>query len=164
MPKPTETTDEKAKSAQKSADEVAEEASVLEKEVDGSGLLQNALRVAAPCLGNNPRRLKHYQNLLRLQLHIGHQLGLKSDGPVTPTQLAKLVMIEIARPTLYRALFEDADKRRRFMNWVAVGLIMDGAGRHRRWALPRMMMLGFGSTGQPSTAQNSLQTRTRLRS
>lgn len=128
MPKPTETTDEKAKSAQKSADEVAEEASVLEKEVDGSGLLQNALRVAAPCLGNNPRRLKHYQNLLRLQLHIGHQLGLKSDGPVTPTQLAKLVMIEIARPTLYRALFEDADKRRRFMNWVAVGLIMDGAG------------------------------------
>ncbi len=112
-----ELVEEEEKPSEPTAKEVTAAAEVLEQAVDGSGLLQNALKLAAPCLGHNPRRIKHYQNLLRLQLHIGWQLGVRSEGPVTPTQLAKLVMIEIARPTLYRALAEHAKKREEFLDW-----------------------------------------------
>jgi len=77
--------------------------------------LKAALKMVAPMLGNNPRRVKQYLNLLRLRVALGETTGLFSHG-VTVQQVAKMVALELARPVLYRRICEDPPTRWAFAN------------------------------------------------
>ncbi len=80
------------------------------KKIEQTLNFKTALMLAAELLGNNPRRVKQYRNLLSLRVYQAYQpeIGLFEKG-VTIEMIAKVLMIELARPTLYRALDESHD-------------------------------------------------------
>ena len=67
--------------------------------------IPNLLRAAAVWLNYSPRRMKHFLNLLRLRWAIRRKMP---KDRMTLQLTARLVLLETARPTLFRAL---ADKR-----------------------------------------------------
>ena len=80
------------------------------KKIEQTLNFKTALMLAAELLGNNPRRVKQYRNLLSLRVYQAYQpeIALFEKG-VTIEMIAKVLMIELARPTLYRALDESHD-------------------------------------------------------
>lgn len=87
---------------------------------------------------------------------------------MTPTQLAKLVMIEIARPSLYRALADHAKKREAFVTWLKIGMLVEGkdeqsvlpfAHDDREWLLAHWPKIHFETLVSSETEKQTLDER-----
>jgi hypothetical protein len=68
--------------------------------------LPDLLRAASILLRHSPRRVKHFLNLLRLRWAVRQKMG---PDKMTLELTARLVLLEVVRPTLFRTL---ADHRR----------------------------------------------------
>ncbi|MBX7208856.1 MAG: TIR domain-containing protein [Verrucomicrobiaceae bacterium] len=66
------------------------------------------LRSAAVWLNHSPRRIKHFLNLLRLRWAVRRRLG---EDRMTLELTARLVLVETARPTLFRAIADHSSVR-----------------------------------------------------
>ena len=66
------------------------------------------LRAASGWLNNSPRKLKHFLNLLRLRWAVRKRVP---GDKITLEMTARLVLLETARPTLFRVLADDREIR-----------------------------------------------------
>ncbi|MDB4944822.1 MAG: hypothetical protein JWP97_4356 [Labilithrix sp.] len=93
--------------------------SLLEEIVEhDSPEVRRVMKMAAPALGNNPRRLKQFLNLFRLRHYIAQKTGqLRVEGAVglTLPQLGKIVAIELRWPLLLDRLLREPDALRAFV-------------------------------------------------
>ena len=81
-----------------------------------------SLRMAAPLLDNNPRRIIQYQNLLSLRAFQGIQDEVDLfKQEVTVEHLAKVLVIELARPIFYRALVQNPSLRKEVSDLINLG-------------------------------------------
>jgi len=76
----------------------------LAKSFDDSQIVQRAVREAAPYLGLNPRKIKRFINILRLQALIANRRGLLETGGIRLDLLAKSVVIGMCWPDMVDGL------------------------------------------------------------
>jgi hypothetical protein len=87
------------------AEEIAAEDPSLHFELGKDAqAIREICREYSAFLGRNPRRVKRFINILRLQLYIGYETGLFDDGRSAPTmkieQVGKLLLIIIGWPEI----------------------------------------------------------------
>jgi len=118
------------------------------------------VKIAAPALGNNPRRIKQFINIFRLRVLIAFETGLfiaPIDTPLferlTLQKLAKFVAIELRWPLLLAHLDNEPDLIRNLEN-VALNTTPSASQKTFRvdyWSRkPELMMLlraGFDAKG-----------------
>jgi hypothetical protein len=83
----------------------------LQKKVDSDlALTEPAVLLVAPTLGNNPRRLKQFVNLFRLQYYLCEELGLlKGPQRLSAEKIAKFVAISLKWPEVLAELPKNKD-------------------------------------------------------
>jgi len=108
----------------------------------------------AKTLGRNPRRLKQFLNLFRLQAYIANEIGLFDPGgrsrpSLTLEQLGKFVAISLRWPALLAQFAEDAKLLERLEGFVIEKPLPDRSltERESRWLTePQLLaLLRFGT-------------------
>jgi hypothetical protein len=89
-------------------DEEAHSPQTREKLLEDPGI-PDLLRGASVLLRYSPRRAKHFLNLLRLRWAIRQKMG---PDRMTLQLTARLALLEVARPTLFRTLADHREVRR----------------------------------------------------
>jgi KAP family P-loop domain len=121
-----------------------------------SATIRTIVRELAPALHNNPRRIKYFLNLFRLQVYIGHATGLFDQvgnrAPVTLYHVGKIVAITLRWPQL---LEEITSKKVSLDNLERAELPNPSVtlnAREREWLAIEDVALLFktGITGKPS--------------
>jgi CheY-like chemotaxis protein len=125
---------------------------------DDSEALRHLSRMVAPTLGNNPRRLKQFVNLFRLQAYIAAATGgfheLPGKPPLTLEQLAKFVAISLVWPGILADLAEDTSLLQR-LEQHALDILPEselvGASPLKRWLRQSAMrpLLRYGCVADP---------------
>jgi len=112
---------------------------------DDSDTVREAALMAAPALGNNPRRLKQFVNLFRLRTYIACETGAFDDvdgRSLSLQQLAKFVALGLAWPGLLTDLVDHSDLLA-LLHRVAVGRMEAGwkpGPRESRWVRQPALM------------------------
>jgi hypothetical protein len=106
--------DEAAKSVQAESD--VPKAAVVEAKVElrarsfgDSEEVRQAVADAVPYLGYNPRKIKRFINLFKLQALIANRRGLVDDGTIQFEHLAKWVIISTRWPAVVDSVMSDPD-------------------------------------------------------
>ena len=79
------------------------------KSFDDSQVVQDVIREVAPFLELNPRKIKRFINLFRLQALIANRRGLLETEVVKLDVLAKWIVITSRWPSIIEALLDDKD-------------------------------------------------------
>jgi len=108
----------------------------------------------ADTLGTNPRRLKQFVNLFRLQAYIVNEIGLFDRGhagtpPVTLGQLGKFVAIGLRWPALLVDFAEESTLLGKLQD-LAISGVPGSTGTLERWLNERRMQrfLNYGMQKQ----------------
>lgn len=80
---------------------------IVAQTFDDSDEVRDAIRMAAPYLGYNPRKIKRFINVFRLQAFIANRRGLLESGVVKLNSLAKWVCIELRWPSMIEVMRTD---------------------------------------------------------
>jgi|GEM_PF-1560478 len=137
-------------------DDAEERAGLLLLEKGDSLTVRNIVLMAAPALDYNPRRIKQFINLFRLQAYIAHETGLfrtpPTDSPygqLTLEQLGKFVAIGLRWPRLLADFDEERTLPAELQRLAADREAESGSQAANNWRLrPELMtLLRFGSEG-----------------
>jgi len=105
--------DEAAETVRQTRSDISENTLVKAKEeiraksFDDSQVVQDVIRQIAPFLELNPRKIKRFINLFRLQALIANRRGLLEDGAIKLDVLAKWIVISSRWPGVVDALLAD---------------------------------------------------------
>jgi hypothetical protein len=109
-----ETLNEAAKSIQAESENPAAAVSEAKVEIRARSFgdsedVRQAMAAAVPYLGYNPRKVKRFINLFKLQALIANRRGLLDDGTIHLEQLAKWLIISTRWPTVIEGTVSDPD-------------------------------------------------------
>jgi len=105
--------DEAAETVRQTRSDISESTLVKAKEeiraksFDDSQVVQDVIRQVAPFLELNPRKIKRFINLFRLQALIANRRGLLEAGAIKLDVLAKWIVISSRWPSVVDALLAD---------------------------------------------------------
>ena len=119
--------------------------------------VRNIVLMAAPALDYNPRRIKQFVNLFRLEAYIAHETGLfrkaragSPRGPLTLEQLGKFVAIGLRWPRLLADFEEERTLPAELQRLAADGEAQSPSQAANNWRQrPELMtLLRFGCEGE----------------
>ncbi len=117
--------------------------------------LKSTLLMSVPLLGHNPRRIKQYRNLLTLRTYLANANKLFEEN-LTVAVLAKVVVIELARPALYRSMCESSNIAESVSQFIkdeggdADQLIAELSPVDRKWLKTHAETLRTNLDGKPA--------------
>jgi hypothetical protein len=96
------------------------ERAIRSQSLEDSMSARRAMRDAIPYLGSNPRKIKRFINLFRLQASIANRRGLIEDGTVDLEVMSKWLLVATRWPGLPDALAADPSLRQKLIDAAAM--------------------------------------------
>jgi KAP family P-loop domain len=112
------------------------------KSFGNSEEVRQAISVALPYLGYNPRKVKRFINLFQLQALIANRRGWLDNGTIELDRLAKWMLVSMGWPTVTEAIIADHSLQNRLLeaHRLARDMLPQAKDESKRSELTRTML------------------------